>query len=342
MATNNNTMIFPTLGDMLQGVNTPVEKKVVEAVSFATPLVEKMAQKVIQGTSFFQKVRNSIPMIGAVPYNSGTPVVRGAYEMKKAECFNHAGLVWVHKHLVEAEPEAYATLMHDEMLGATRGVFANLERSIIYGKAVSPYGMFGLCDLMGDYLTMSATGDNTKRVHGGASIWVLCTGMEMMRLVWGRGKALSFGPQKEMLIPHPTADGEPGMMPVYAKELNFRVGFDMANENSAVRMVNESKDHGVTDKMLQQMIRELPSGYTPTCVVMGRSSLGRLQDWRGEKLTYTNIMTATHAALPKTNIDGLPILCTDALLEDETVANIKELAKVSELTMKKNMANLKR
>ena len=74
---DNNSMIFPTLGDMLQGVNTPVEKKVIESVSFATPLVEKMAQKVIQGTSFYQKVRTSIPVIGAVPYNSGTPVSRG-------------------------------------------------------------------------------------------------------------------------------------------------------------------------------------------------------------------------------------------------------------------------
>ena len=339
---DNNSMIFPTLGDMLQGVNTPVEKKVIESVSFATPLVEKMAQKVIQGTSFYQKVRTSIPVIGAVPYNSGTPVSRGAYEMQKAECFNYAGMVHVHKHLVEAEPEAYSQLMHDEMLGATKGVFMNLERSIIYGKAVSPFGISGLCDLMGDYLTMSATGDHSKRVHGGASIWVLCTGMEMMRLVWGRGKAISFGPQMTTLMPFPTANGEPGMMPAYAKEVNFRVGFDMANTNSAVHMVNESAEHGVTDKMLQQMIRELPSGYTPTCVVMGRRSLGRLQDWRGDKLTYTNIMNATHAALPKTNIDGLPILCSDALLEDETEANIKALAKVSEFTMKKNMSNLKR
>lgn len=341
MATTN-TMVFPTLGDMLQGVNTPIEKKVVEAVSYATPVIEKMPQKIIQGTSFYQKERTGVPMIRAVPYNSGMPVVRGAYDMKKAECFNYAGLVWVDKHLVEAEPEAYASFMHDEMVGATKGVLMNLERTIFYGKDVSPYGMRGLCDLMGDYLTMSATGDNTKRVHGGASIWILCMGMDMMRLVWGRGKALSFGPQKEMLIPHPAADGDSGMMPVYAKELNFRVGFDMANENSAVRLVNESAEHGVTDKVLQQMIRELPSGYTPTAVVMGRSSLGRLQDWRGEKYTYTNLATAPYAQLPKTNIDGLPILCSDGLLEDETVANIKQLAKVSELTMKKNMANLKR
>lgn len=335
-------MIYPTLGDMLQGVRTPVEKKVIEAVSFATPLVEKMPQKVIQGTSFYQKVRTSIPVVGAVPYNSATPVHRGAYEMKKAECFNYAGMMHVNKHLVDAEPEAYATLMHDEMLGTTKGVMMNLERSIIYGKAVSPYGMFGLCDLMGDYLTISASGDNSKRVHGGASIWVLCLGVDMMRLVWGNGKSLSFGPQKEVLLPGKTADGENGYLNVIAKELNFRVGFDMANECAAVRIVNECGDYGVTDKMLQQAIRELPSGYTPSAVVMGRHSLGRLQDWRGEKLTYTNIAMATHAQLPKTNIDGLPILCSDALLVDETEANIKALAKVSEFTMKKNLANLKR
>ena len=339
---DTTTMIYPTLGDMLQGVRTPVEKKVIEAVSYATPVIEKMPQKVISGTSFYQKVRTGVPMIGAVPYNAGMPVARGAYEMHKTECFSYAGMVHVDKKLVNAEPEAYSSFMHDEMIGATKGVLMNLERTVFYGKAVSPYGMFGLCDLMGDYLTMSATGDNSKRVHGGASIWVLCTGMEMMRLVWGRGKAISFGPQMTTLMPFPTANGEPGMMPAYAKEVNFRVGFDMANTNSAVRMVNESADHGVTDKMLQQMIRELPSGYTPTCVVMGRRSLGRLQDWRGEKLTYTNIMNATHAALPKTNIDGLPILCSDALLEDETLENIKQLAKISEFTMKKNLSNLKR
>ena len=341
MATTN-TMVFPTLGDMLQGVNTPIEKKVVEAVSYATPVIEKMPQKIIQGTSFYQKVRTGVPMIGAVPYNSGMPVARGAYEMHKTECFSYAGMVHVDKKLVNAEPEAYASFMHDEMVGATKGVLMNLERTIFYGKAVSPYGMFGLCDLMGDYLTISATGDNTKRVHGGASIWILCMGVDMMRLVWGNGKSISFGAQKEVTMPYPTADGQPGYMTTYAKELDFRVGFDMPNNCSAIRVVNENGDHGATDKMIQQALRELPSGYTPTAVVMCRSSLGRLQDWRGEKYTYTNLATAPYAHLPKTNIDGLPILCSDGLLEDETEANIKQLAKISEYTMKKNMANLKR
>lgn len=337
-----NTTIFPTLSDMLRGTNTPIERKVVEAVSYATPVVERMPQKVIAGTAFYQKVRTSIPVVGAVPYNSGTPLHRGAYEMQKSECFNYSGMMMVDEDMVNAEPAAYAGLMHDEMLGVNKGVLMNLERSIFYGKSVSPFGMFGLCDLMGDYLTISATGDHSKRVHGGASIWILCTGPDMMRLVWGNGKSVSFGEQKKVVIPAKTADGADGYMSVIAKKLNFHVGFDMANNCAAVRVVNESGEHGATDKLIQQALRELPSGYSPSMVVMGRSTLGRLQDWRGEKYTYTNLAMAPYAQLPKTNIDGLPILCSDALLEDETAANIKALAKVSEFAMKKNTNNLVR
>lgn len=331
---------YPTLMKVLQGTNTTIVPEVIESVIFDHPLFAKLPQRVIKGTKYQQKARTSFPLIGAVPYNTGVRTTSGNYEMRSAECFPYQGLAIVDKKLVNAEPENAGRYMQDELEGKMSGILATLEISSIYGKAVSPYGMHGLVDTIGDYMTLTATDDYNERVHGGASVWAINLKERMLHVVWGNSRVIRFGGQKEQLVPTNDANGEPGFMPAYTRDIDFHVGFAQMDEFATARIVNESGDKPLTDKMLARLVNLFPSGHTPDVIVMNRATRQRLQEQRAESFRYIKKGSGStpYADLP-TDYEGIPIICTDALLNDETEENMAALRKMTELRVEHDKEN---
>ena len=76
---------------------------------------------------------------------------------------------------------------------------------------------------------------------------------------------------------------------------------------------------------------------------MSRATRARLQQSRAESFVYPKGTAGKtpYAELP-TEFEGIPIIVTDALLADETEANIAKLATLSSISAIKNTSNLKR
>ena len=341
---------YPTLAHVLQGTNQALVREVVEGVAFEAPFFNMLPSQIIGGISFKQKVRTSVPLISAMPYNTGVPLIAQNYEMRSAECYLYRSKFVIDKALLETDKQAAANLEADTLRGGMRGIMATLEFSAFYGKAFSPYGMTGLVDTIGDYMTFSAdpeckkssTDDaSVERKHEGASVWAVCLKPEMIRVIWGNSKAISFGNRREIDVPRQTIDGKDGLLPAVTRDVMFHVGLDQPDDYATARIVNESDAHPLTDRMLADLVNTFPSGYTPDVIVMPRSTRRRLQEQRAQQFGYQKKTSGStpYAQIP-TDYDGIPIITSDALLEDETEENIASLAKLTELRAKKNMYNL--
>lgn len=222
----------------------------------------------------------------------------------------------------------------------------NLERTLFYGKDVSAYGMNGLPNTIGDYMTYSLDADHNtdnNRLYGGASVWFLSLDPDMLRVIWGKNKVLSFGPQKEETINAKTATGEDGQLTAYTRELLSWIGFSQQHEGAVVHAVNESASKPLTDAELARGIEMFPSGVTPGVIVMNRATRARLQINRSSNYKYVKGSSGkTPFADIPTEYNGIPIITTDVLLNDETTQNIAALAAQTKIEAQQNTNVLKR
>lgn len=336
--------MYPTLMDALQGSSARMEAKILDGVKYAAPLFNKIATKVIDGTTYRHRVRTGLPLIGARPVNAGVGNLAADFETQNAECFHYEGHVVVDKAIADVTPADGIDLMTENKRAAMKGAEIVLERSLIYGKSVSPFGMDGLVDSIADYHTISATGSEASRVHGGASVWALNINPDMMRVIFGGSKAMNFTPVEARNVPALMADGKTwGEMRALVSTLMFWVGFDQVDEDASFRLVNESDTNPLTDSMLARLVELFPSGSAPNLLVMHRSTGSRLRASRTSSLKYVKKTSGnTTVADSPTDFDGIPIIYTDSLLPDETLENIAKLKGQTKLTMEKNTNLLKR
>lgn len=334
---------YPTLLKVLQGKTPTMEQRVVEQVIYDAPFLSKLPVRVIKGTSYRYMVRNSLPLIKSTPYNMGVGLASVDYETRSAECYPYQGRVAIDKKLVNGEPELAKRYTADLMAAHIRGALASLEIGLFYGKGRDDKGTPGLNDTIGDYMTYSATGDQESRVYGGATVWGVCLKEDMLHVVYGNNRTIAFGQRKEQDVPARTAEGEPGFMPAYVWDFDFHAGFSQMDAFSTGRIVNEGDANPLSDKMLSELVHAFPTGHTPDILVMSRASRKRLQQQRSAALTYVKKTSGgtAHADLP-TDFDGIPIIVTDALLENETPEAIAQLRMLKELKPQFNTSLLQK
>lgn len=333
----------PTLMKLLQGKTPTMEQRVVEQVIYDATFLSRLPARVIKGTSYRYMVRDSLPLISATPYNTGVSLASVDYHTNSAECYPYRGRVAIDRLLVSGEPEMAKRYTADLMSAHMRGALASLEMGIFYGKDRDSVGTPGLNDTIGDYMTISATGNHNERTYGGATVWGVCLRDDMLHVVYGNSRTIAFGGRKEQDVPAKTADGKDGMMPAYVWDFDFHAGFCQMDAFATGRIVNESAENPLTDNMLARLVNSFPTGHTPDVLVMTRATRQRLQEQRSQRFTYQKKSSGstTYADLP-TDFEGIPIIVTDGLLVDETPENIAALRAQKELRPQYNTDNFKK
>ena len=333
-----------TLVDVMQrhgSSATPLDRKVVEEVIYQAPVFAKMPVKVLKGTNYKYQVRDSIPMIGPRPYNAGVEALKSSYRTENAECFPYDGKILVDTLLADSDPEGPNALMAEEMTAHTRGTMFGLETALFYGDAVSKFGMRGLRNTIADYMTRSidpAKNSQSTREEGGSTVWFLQMRADKMSVMFGNSKTIAFGPQRTQDVLRPTGEvdesGQPimGTMEALIRHCTFHVGFVQKSIFAAGCLVNVDKAHPLTDEAIAEALEMFPAGERPTHIVMNSRALSTLRKSRAQQLTYRKGQSGqvTYAETP-TEFEGIPIIVTDALLADETSANIAALGKKKHL-----------
>lgn len=111
------------------------------------------------------------------------------------------------------------------------------------------------------------------------------------------------------------ADGATtGHMPVYFTPISGWYGVQIGSEvKSLARICNlDATTKGLTDALLYDAISSFEAGMGPTHIIMNRRSLSQLRKSR----TATNA-TGAPAPIP-TEVEGIPIIVTDAISNSET------------------------
>lgn len=194
-----------------------------------------------------------------------------------------------------------------------RAAFFAAEKQIINGVVSDASGFVGLkaattIDGTGDTMVVNAGGDTADTC---SSVYLLRSTPEGndVQVIVGQGGELEIGETVSVQAKDGDGKSYPGLWTPIFSYLGLQVG----SAQSVGRICNLDFDHTLTDDMIFQAIAKFPAGRQPTHIAMNRNSLEKLRDSR----TATN---ATGAPAPRpTEVEGIPIVVTDAILNTEAV-----------------------
>ena len=194
-----------------------------------------------------------------------------------------------------------------------RAAFFHAEKQIINGVGNDASGFVGMkaattIDALADTMVINAGGDTADSC---SSVYLLRSTPEGndVSVIVGQGGQLEIGETTQT----PALDGSGYSYPGLWTPIHAYLGLQVGSAQSIGRICNLDFDHTLTDDMIFQAISKFPSGRQPTHIAMNRNSLEKLRDSR----TATN---ATGAPAPRpTDVEGIPIVVTDAILNTEAV-----------------------
>lgn len=317
-----------TLADLMQRRGAPaLDRKIVDETQHAAPLFKRLPSRVISGTVYRYQKRDTMPKIGPRPINAGVEAHKASYKSANAECYYYDGVIMLDKALADADPEGKNNLMADEARATIKGTMFGLEQSLFYPQE---FGAPCLRQTIGDYMAMSADADikdETAWTAGGASVWLLHVADGALENIFGNSNTIAFGPVEKQDVQRPTgkADGSMGMMTALVQHCSFWRGFVQKNVFAVGAILNESADNPLTDEMLAKAVDMFPASMRPNLIVMNPATRSRLRQSRSKAMTYRKGQSGQTAYVETpTEWDGIEIMVTDGILNDETPEKIAE------------------
>lgn len=195
-----------------------------------------------------------------------------------------------------------------------RAAFFAAEEQILYGTGQDAAGYDGLADATGldaiaDEMVYDVAGTTAATA---SSVWLIRSGDDGadVQVVSGNGGDIDVGDTVEI-----KATGASGDFPALWTPQEAYLGLQIGGARSVARISNVTEDSGktLTDEHVYEALALFPASKQPNVIAMSRRSLKQLRASR----TATN---ATGAAAPRpTEVDGIPIVVTDAIPVTEAI-----------------------
>jgi hypothetical protein len=199
-------------------------------------------------------------------------------------------------------------VFHYKQVSALSGAFFKFAQQIWYGVDLDAGGFVGfnamLTEFAGSGLDIAASAATTDL----SSVYAVRTGLDGAMLAWGNNAGFIEGEVKQQWVGS-SASG----MNAYTQKLEAWCGLQVTSQYAVGRIKNLSTgtDQTLNDHLLYSLISQFPSGKKPHAIFMTRRSREQLRASR----TATNV-TGAPAPTPM-EIDGIPIIATDAIRDDE-------------------------
>ena len=292
---------------------------IVEAVGMAAPEVLALPAKIINGTQYDVTLVTKFPETGFRKANQGANVGKAAFETRKAQCFILDTRIEVDMAVAAAHEEGPEALMALYTTLTGKSSILSIGRQTIYGTAQDGSGFAGLREMATDDLTVDATGTTADK---GTSVYFVHAGEMGVQYVFGRGTTFELKPFRDG--EGEDADGK--KFPAHVSYLNCRPGLSCASPFAVGRIKNLTAQagKGMTDALASQLLEKFPMDTQPTHILMNRTARGQLQRSR------TVVLQGGGAGKPKggdgniapipTEIEGIPIICTDSITSEEAIA----------------------
>lgn len=199
-------------------------------------------------------------------------------------------------------------ILRMEAIEHLKAAYFKLEQQVINGTvnngvATGFTGFANAKNLTGKCI--NATGTTAL-----SSVYLIRNGLNDVSLVTNNG-LLEIG---ETIIQR-ASGATTGQMPIYFTPISGWYGLQIGSDvKSLARICNlDATTKGLTDSLLYDAISSFEAGMGPTHIIMNRRSLAQLRKSR----TATNA-TGAPAPIP-TEVEGIPIVVTDAISNSETV-----------------------
>lgn len=201
-----------------------------------------------------------------------------------------------------------------ELVRALKQAFFAAEKQVIYGVGNDAVGFAGLhdnaqLDAVADAMVINAATVGTTG-SSQTSVYILRSGKDDCSFILGNEGRI-------VVEDEPTIIAKAGAVlttstyPALYVPVTGYCGFQIGGAYSAARICNI--ETALTDDDIYNGLSLFPSGRQPNLIVMNRTALKLLRQSR----TATN--PSGDPAPRPTSVDGIPIVCTDAVLSTEAV-----------------------
>lgn len=251
------------------------------------------------------------PVVGFRAVNAGRAHDHSEDELVTLELAIIDAAYHVDKKLADAwergGPEAYLARESQRHLRAA--LFA-LESQIFQGTARDALGFPGLPDAEGLSYLADAMVNGAGGTTALTSVYAIRTVPDDtdLSVVFANGGAIKLGDAFTQMMP----DGDEKLFAAYVQPIDAWAALQIGSVYSVGRLANLGIAAGttLTDERLAALYDLFPSGRPPTHFVMTRRSRGQLRDSRRTDLVR-EVPTPTEW-------EGIPIIVTDAISNDET------------------------
>jgi hypothetical protein len=288
-----------------------------ETLTYA-PEVQIMPARTIRGTSYKIASRVTYPGVGFRAANEGSTPTKSEFESQLIECYILSGAVQADVAVARAYEDGEQAWKDVESVGVMRQAMIELGSQVIYGTSVDSKGFPGLQAIHTAFnagLVVDAggtTGGTASSVYG------INTDTQGVQLVFGAGTTFELGEWRIENV------GSSSVYPAHVANLTAWVGMQVGSKYSVGRLKDATADSGagVTDAKLAELLSKYPVGYRPNYWLMNRRSAYQLQVSRSASSVQNGVKTSSgseiFAPLP-TESNGIPIVITDSILNDEAL-----------------------
>lgn len=218
----------------------------------------------------------------------------------------------IDKAIADAFDRGRDALIARELRRHLKAAFFHAEKQLIQGTGNEADGFTGFVDAA----TIDELSDDMVIGAGGSSAATSCylirtnNDVADATVIAGQGGNIEVGETHVELM----EDGSGKKFPGYVTPAQGWLGLQVGSIHSIGRVANiDDGSNKLDDDLIYQGLEQFPASRQPTLLLMSRRSLRQLRNSR----TATN---ATGAPAPRpTEVDGIPIVVSDGVSNDETV-----------------------
>jgi hypothetical protein len=320
-------MSMPTLLDIVKANGNDAVVGLVDETIKAHPELTLVPARTIVGLNYRTRVRTALGLVTGSfrDANTGTTPIKHTYENRLVETFILNPRFECDKAVAdryEGGPQVYIA---EEAQGIMEGEMQGLGAQFYYGNAATGGnakghpGLIGMYDAANMVVDAGGTTDDVA-----SSVWLVSVGPKALQWVWGANGSFAMSPVREETIVDPNDSTK--RLDGYVSSLTAYPGLQVASLLAVVRIKKLTTDSGkgLTDALIADAMSKFPVGMAPNVIFMNRRSRKQLQLSRTVVINTSGNARAgggvSNVADVPTEAYGIPIACTDSILNTEKLA----------------------
>lgn len=290
---------------------------IIEESLKSCPELANFPARQVKGTSYTTVRRTGRPTVGFRFPNSGIDASKSTFAKDIHEMFILGGRVAVDKAIADAYELGPEALKGEEAVAVGQGSLETVGKQVWYGTSASEKGFSGIQQACGSSRVTKS--DTSSSASTKTSVYLVRYGI-------ANGVSFDFGANSTLELSdwrvESLLDSANNPFPAYVADLSGWIGLSIKTLESVWRIANVGKESGkvgLSDKIIADALSNW-RGAPPDAIYMNRTAAFLLQCSRTFTLTGSGKIAGNVGpfAPAPTESNNIPIVITDALVDDET------------------------